>query len=232
MPKPKKKRTSNAVSPIAARDTGQLPQGGVFGSTILPRLTTPEEREAFELPDLEPIVAKLRKDLAGAPNSEYRLELYRLTLLRLETIRDKGARQYQRLMAGGELVNPEDLDPYAERLLDIIAGLSIERDRLYLEARVMQAPKAEISNPSFLPPKEPTPVAVLQFAASSSPVPDPMSLKDLAIYLNYKRQWLYQNWRTLDIPYFEEGRQPRFRKTSVDKWIEEREKAGKGKGKA
>jgi len=229
MPKPKKKRTPKAVSPIAARDTDQQPQGGVFGSTILPRLTTPEEREAFELPDLEPIVAKLRKDLAGAPNSEYRLELYRLTLLRLETIRDRGARQYQRLMAAGELVSPEDLDPYAERLLDIITGLSIERDRLALETQVMPAPQTAIPGPSSSPPKERLPIAAPRFAASSSPVPDPMSLKDLATYLNYKLQWLYQNWRTLDIPYFEEGRQPRFRKTNVDKWIEEREKAGKGK---
>jgi len=229
MPKPKRKRTAKNASPIAARDSAQQTKGGVFGSTILPRLTTPEEREAVELPDLESIVSKLRKDLAGAPDSEYRLELYRLTLLELETIRDKGAKQYNRLMASGELVNPEDLDPYAERLIDTIAGLSIERDRLCLEARVLQAPQAAIPGPSLSPPKETTPITAPRFAASSSPVPDPMSLKDLATYLNYKLQWLYQNWRTLDIPYFEEGRQPRFRKTSVDKWIEEREKAGKGK---
>ncbi|OHD20135.1 MAG: hypothetical protein A2Y38_14885 [Spirochaetes bacterium GWB1_59_5] len=219
MPKPKKKRTIKAASPISVASPVQYEQGGAFGSTLLPRLTTLDERENAQPPDIDPIVAMLKKDLVDASSLEHRAELYRLTLLELERIRDGAARRYTTLTAAGELVNPEDLDTYATRLLDSIAKLSIERDRLLLGV------KHDVPMHVEAPLALSTPAPMRASLVQSSPekvYPEVMTAVEVAELLRYKLPRFYQVYKSLGIPFFMEGRQPRFEKADVMKWKHER----------
>lgn len=221
MPKPKKKRTTKVASPISAASLVLPEQGGVFGSTLLPRLTTLDERENAQLPDIEPIVAKLRKDLAVGSSVEHRAELYRLTLLELERIRDGAARRYTTLTTAGELVNPDDLDAYAARLLDNIAKLTIERDRLLLE--IKHDALAPLHGKASLASSVPLPVhASLAQPLQEKVYPDVMTAEEVADLLRYKLPRFYQVYKTLGITMFWEGRHPRFLKKDVFAWMEKR----------
>ncbi len=46
-------------------------------------------------------------------------------------------------------------------------------------------------------------------------------VKGLAAYLRVKEQYVYQRVHTRTIPFFKVGKFPRFRKSMIDKWLEE-----------
>ena len=50
----------------------------------------------------------------------------------------------------------------------------------------------------------------------------------LAQYLRVGKQWVYQKVHHNDIPHLKIGKYPRFRKSKIDEWLEQKEK-GNGK---
>jgi len=47
-----------------------------------------------------------------------------------------------------------------------------------------------------------------------------MDVKGLAEYLKVKESWVYEKIHTKKIPFQKAGRFPRFRKDSIDKWLQ------------
>jgi hypothetical protein len=221
MPKPKRKRISKATARDAALDAAQQSQEGVLGSTQLPRSTSPEEREAFELPDLGALAAKLRRDLDREPDPARRLRLCDLALMELEAARDKGARLYTLQANTGELVNPEDIETYAARLSDLLAKFRLERERFSLQ-------NEPVSLPSLNDPETPIEMGVAAGVPSqrqgSGPkeYPDIMTIPEVAEFLRLKEWRFRQTYRSLGIPFFPEGRFIRFEKADVIKWMRSR----------
>jgi hypothetical protein len=217
MPKPKKKRVTKATVPKTDPSESSPGTAGVHGSTMLPFLSTPEERESFTLPDISAIKAKLKLDLERESNPSLCLELYNLALQELEAARDKGTRLYGIQNSSGELFNPEDLEQYAGRLVDLIAKLSLERKRLQLELgrKTLQAPLN--SEPPAI--KHPT-LVVDSFVSGSTPkqYPDVMTSEEVAEFLRFKLKRFYQVYKKLGIPHFREGHFLRFVKADIYKW--------------
>ena len=44
--------------------------------------------------------------------------------------------------------------------------------------------------------------------------------EELASYLKVNKQWVYQKVHSKGIPHFHVGKYPRFRKSIIDKWLE------------
>jgi len=49
-----------------------------------------------------------------------------------------------------------------------------------------------------------------------------LNVKELAGYLNVNESWVYEKVQFKEIPYFKCGKYLRFRKSSIDKWIDKR----------
>jgi excisionase family DNA binding protein len=177
------------------------------------------ERALFDLPVLEEVEAKLRQDLEKESNHDLRLRLYDLCLQELEAALAKGERLYAQQVAVGELVNPEDYAAYAGRLLDSIARYQLERDRLRL-AQDRKVPKVAGTAEQEMPPMATT--LVDSFAPSKTPknYPDVMTVAEVAELLRYKLPRFYQVYKSLGIPFFMEGRQPRFEKADILSWMQ------------
>jgi excisionase family DNA binding protein len=47
-----------------------------------------------------------------------------------------------------------------------------------------------------------------------------MDVKGLAGYLKVKESWVYEKIHTKQIPFLKAGRFPRFRRDSIDKWLQ------------
>ncbi len=227
MPKPKRKRISKATARDAALDAAQQTQEGVLGSTQLPRSTSPEEREAFEMPDLGALAAKLRRDLDREPDPARRLRLYDLALQELEVARDKGSRLYAMQINAGELVNPEDVEAYAVRLVELIAKLHIERERLSLD---QESGQSAIVASDIGPLMKSSIPSTSTFAPTSSVkvYPDILTAAETAELLRLKLARFYQVYQSLGVPYFTEHSQLRFRKAQVEAWVEQQEKSVRG----
>lgn len=221
MPKPKRRRAikSSSSDHVAESAPQSRDDNAVVGFAT--RLTGSEEREAFELPDLGDLAAKLRRDLDREPDPARRLRLYDLALMELEAARDKGARLYAMQTNAGELVNPEDIETYATRLADLHAKLRLERERLSLQ-----------DEPTS--PHSPyDPVAAVEMAPTASTpsqrqgsgpkeYPDIMTIPEVAEFLRLKEWRFRQTYRSLGIPFFLEGRFIRFEKADVIKWMRSR----------
>ncbi len=48
------------------------------------------------------------------------------------------------------------------------------------------------------------------------------TVKELAKYLKVDTSWVYKRVHLKDIPYFKLGKYPRFKKSEIDKWINEK----------
>jgi len=223
MPKPKRKRISKISARDVTLDVVQQPQCGVLGSTQLPRHTSSEEREAFELPDLVALVARLRLDLDRETDPARRLRLYDLSLQELEAARDKGARLYTMQSNAGELVNPEDVEAYAARLVELIAKLRIERERLKLGQELSQPVGASPELGRLVKSSIPS-TSTFAPASPAKVFPDILTAAETAELLRLKLVRFYQVYRSLGIPFFSENSQLRFRKAKVEAWVEKREK--------
>ncbi len=219
MPKPKRKLV--AKKPV----TDQVTEAPATRAGYAPQLTTPEEREAFEVPDLGAIVARLRLDLDREADPARRLRLYDLSLQELEAARDKGARLYAMQTNAGELVNPEDVEAYAARLVELIAKLRLERERLSLQ-------NERASSHSSYDPVTPVEMAPATIASGqiqgSGPkeYPDVMTIPEVAEFLRLKEWRFRQTYKSLGILFFREGRFIRFEKADVIEWVRSR-KQGK-----
>lgn len=221
MPKLKRRRatklsSSDTVAKSAPQSQDEKPAAG-----YAIRLTGPEEREAFELPDLGALAANLRRDLDREPDPARRLRLYDLALQELEAAQDKGARLYTMQSNAGELVNPEHIEAHVGRLIDLIAKLRLERERLSLR----NEPASPHSSPDPLRPVElPTGVSAPSQMQGSGPkeYPDIMTIPEVAEFLRLKEWRFRQTYRTLGIPFFVEGRFIRFEKDDVIKWMRSR----------
>lgn len=223
MPKPKRKRavkssSSDPVPESAPQSRDKTPAVG-----FATRLIGSEEREAFELPDIGALAANLRRDLDREPDPVRRLRLYDLALMELEAARDNGSRLYTLQANAGELVNPEDIEAYASRLLDMIAKLQLERERLRLEED-SSVPAVSITDARH--PARPVIPLISSFAqgAPAKIYPEILTAAETAELLRLKLSRFYQVYRSLGIPYFTEHSQLRFRKVQVEAWIEESEK--------
>lgn len=218
MPKPKRRRATKSPVTVQASEASTRSVG--YPSQLI----SPEEREAFELPDLGAFVARLRLDLDGNADHGRRLRLYDLALQELEAARDKGSRLYTMQTNAGELVNPEDVEAYAARLVELIAKLRIEKERLKL---AQESNRPAIAAPDMGPlMKASAPSAPSFSPASSAKVyPDILTAEETAELLRLKLARFYQVYRSLGIPYFTEHRQLRFRKAQVEAWIEKQEKS-------
>jgi len=221
MPKPKRRRAiKNSSSDTVAKSAPQSQdENQVVGFAM--QLTDSEERETFELPDLDTLSTKLRRDLAYEVDLTRRLRLYDLALQELEAAKDKGARLYTMQSNAGELVNPEDIEAYAGRLVDLIAKLRLEKERLSLR----NEPTSPHSSPDPLRPVElATGVSAPSQPQGSGPkeYPDIMTIPEVAEFLRLKEWRFRQTYRTLGIPFFVEGRFIRFEKADVIKWMRSR----------
>lgn len=185
------------------------------------RLTSAEERETFELPDLGVLVTKLRLDLDRETDPTRRLRLYDLALMELEAARDKGARLYSLQANAGELVNPEDVEAYATRLVELIAKLHIERERLSLqyEPALPHSPYDPVT-PVEVAPTASTPSQ--RQGSGPKEYPDIMTIPEVAEFLRLKEWRFRQTYRSLGIPFFLEGHLIRFEKADVVKWMRSR----------
>lgn len=221
MPKPKRKRV--AKKPV----TDQVTEALATRADYARQLTSPEEREAFELPDLGAVVARLRLDLDRETDPARRLRLYDLSLQELEAARDKGAWLYAIQTNSGELVNPEDVEAYAARLVELIAKLRIERERLSLDQESGQSAMSSTDMGRLV--KSSIPSAITFTPASSTKVyPDILTAAETAELLRLKLARFYQVYQSLGIPFFTEHSQLRFRKAQVEAWIEQQEKSACG----
>ena len=228
MPKPKRRRATKSSSSDHVAESAPRSREDIPAADIAMQLTSPEERAAFELPDLGALVARLRLALDRETNPARCLRLYDLALQELEAARDKGARLYTMQSSAGELVNPEDVEMYAARLVDLIAKLSLERERLRLDH--------EASSPLIPPPDaEPLVRSSVPSASSFAPAspakvyPEVLTASEIWEYLRLTEDRFYQTWERLGIPVFREGSQLRCRKTKLDAWIEKREKEAQAK---
>jgi len=221
MPKPKRRRATKSFSSAPVAESAPRSRDNTPAVGFATRLTSPEEREAFELPDLGALVARLRIDLDGETDPTRRLRLYDLALQELEAARDKGVRLYAMQTNAGELVNPEDIEMYAARLSELLAKLRLERERHSLQ-----------NEPASLPsPNDPGTRVEMVVAASvpshtqgSGPkeYPDIMTIPEVAEFLRLKEWRFRQTYRSLGIPFFLEGRFIRFEKADVIKWMRSR----------
>ncbi len=50
----------------------------------------------------------------------------------------------------------------------------------------------------------------------------------IAEYLKVKKTWIYQRVHEGSIPHYKLGKYPRFRKSVIDEWLKESERAGSG----
>ena len=223
MPKPKRKRATKSFSSAPVAESAPLPRDNTPAVGFTTRLTGSEEREAFELPDLGVLSAKLRLDLDREPDPERRLRLYDLALMELEAARDKGARLYTLQANAVELVNPEDIETYAARLSDLLAKFRLERERLSLQNEPSSPPS----------PKDPGTPIEMDVAASvpsqtqgSGPkeYPDIMTIPEAAEFLRLKEARFRQTYRSLGIPFFPEGHLIRFEKADIVEWIRSRKR--------
>lgn len=224
MPKPKRKRaikssSSDPVPESAPQSRDKTPAVG-----FATRLIGSEEREAFELPDIGALSANLRRDLDREPDPVRRLRLYELALMELAAARDKGSRLYTLQSNAGELVNPEDIEAYVSRLLDMIAKLQLERERLRLEED-SSVPAVSITDARHS--ARPVIPLISSFAqgAPAKIYPEILTAAETAELLRLKLSRFYQVYRSLGVPYFTEHSQLRFRKVQVEAWIEESEKS-------
>jgi len=218
MPKPKRKRTTNAVT-VPSASPAKIKADDPIDSNHLPLLTTQAERAIFDLPSIEDVEASLRINLEKESNHDLRLRLYDLCLQELEAALAKGERLYAQQVAVGELVNPEDYKAYAGRLLDTIARVQLDRDHLRL-ARDRKLPKMADTAEYAKSPKATS--LVESFAPSKTPkdYPDVMTAAEVAELLRYKLPRFYQVYKSLGIPFFMEGRQPRFEKADILSWMQ------------
>ncbi len=227
MPKPKRKRAtkSSSSAPVAESTPQSRDDNPEVGFAT--RLTGPEEREAFELPDLGALAAKLRRDLDREPDLARRLRLYDLALMELEAARDKGARLYTLQANAGELVNPEDVEAYASRLVELIAKLHIERERLSLD---QESGQSSIVAPDIGRLVKSSIPSASTFAPTSSVkvYPDVLTARETWEYLRLTKDRFYQTYKQLGLIYFRKGRELCFRKTQLDAWIEQQEKTALG----
>ena len=53
-------------------------------------------------------------------------------------------------------------------------------------------------------------------------------VKGLAEYLKVEESWVYQKIHSGELPHYKMGKYPRFRKSTIDEWLRQREK-GNGK---
>lgn len=221
MPKPKRKRVNKSSSGDTAGKSAPLPQDEKPAVGFAIQLTGSEERETFELPDLDTLSTMLRRDLDREADPTRRLRLYDLALQELEAAQDKGSRLYTMQSNAGELVNPEDIEAYAGRLVDLIAKLRLEKERLSLR----NEPASPYSSPDPLRPIElATGVSAPSQPQGSGPkeYPDIMTIPEVAEFLRLKEWRFRQTYRTLGIPFFLEGRFIRFEKADVIKWMRSR----------
>ncbi len=196
---------------------------GEVESAELPLLTTSRERLSFELPTPEDVEAKLRHELLQTMSLDLQLRLYDLYLQELGVAKDKFARLYAQQETAGELVNPEDCEDYANRLDDCINRLRIERDRLQLQFdRKIPLQATTVESATI---QSPLPL-VDSFASIRAPkdYPDVMTLAEVAELLRYKLPRFYQVYKGLGIPFFMEGRQPRFEKADILTWMQRTKK--------
>lgn len=221
MPKPKRRRATKLSSSYTVAKSAPQSQDENQAVGFATRLTGPEERETFELPDLDTLSTMLRRDLDREVDPTRRLRLYDLALQELEAAKDKGARLYTMQSNAGELVNPEDIEAYAGRLVDLIAKLRLEKKRLSLR----NEPASPYSSPDPLRPIElATGVSAPSQPQGSGPkeYPDIMTIPEVAEFLRLKEWRFRQTYRTLGIPFFVEGRFIRFEKADVIKWMRSR----------
>jgi excisionase family DNA binding protein len=50
-----------------------------------------------------------------------------------------------------------------------------------------------------------------------------LNVEELANYLKVKPPWVYRKIYTGEIPHYKVGKYPRFRKSKIDEWLDERE---------
>ncbi|MEW6564911.1 MAG: hypothetical protein AB1404_05345 [Spirochaetota bacterium] len=222
MPKPKRKRATKSSSSDPVAESAPQSRDNTPAIGFATRLTGSEERAAFELPDLGALAAKLRRDLDREPDLARRLRLYDLALMELDAARDKGSRLYTLQANAGELVNPEDNEAYAGRLVDLIAKLRLEREQSRLDQEAspppIPPPDAERMVRSSVP-------SASSFAPVSSPkvYPEILTASEIWEYLRLTEDRFYQTYESLGLPVYREGRQLRCRKTKLDDWIEKKE---------
>ncbi|HOY89780.1 MAG TPA: hypothetical protein PKZ09_08415 [Bacillota bacterium] len=221
MPKPKRKRNAKIGSPSPSSPRNGAKNPGEVEAATLTLLTTPEERLSYELPVPGDVEAKLRHELLQTKSLDLQLRVYDLFLQELGVAKDKSARLYAQQEAAGELVNPEDYEDYVGRLDDCINRLRIERGRLQLQLdRKVPLQTTTVEVATVQPP---LPLAD-SFAPARAPkdYPDVMTLAEVADLLRYKLPRFYQVYKELGIPFFMEGRQPRFEKADVLTWMRKR----------
>lgn len=221
MPKPKRRRATKLSSSDTVAKSASLSQDEKPAEGFAMQLTGLEERETFELPDLDTLSIMLRRDLDREVDPTRRLRLYDLALQELVVAQDKGARLYTMQSNAGELVNPEYIEAYAGRLIDLIAKLRLERERLSLR----NEPTSPHSSPYTVTPVElATGVSAPSQPQGSGPkeYPDIMTIPEVAEFLRLKEWRFRQTYRTLGIPFFVEGRFIRFEKDDVIKWMRSR----------
>jgi predicted DNA-binding transcriptional regulator AlpA len=171
------------------------------------------------LPDIAEKVNAVQRSVTKAKSFETKVGTIDLAIDELQGIKSEGWVQYQELVKGRALDDPDPFWDYDTKLDRAIWELSIHRKRLMLEEqdRSIQPPTPE-------PAKAPR----LEFTASSEntpgtpPTPDVMDTKALAEYLRCSESWIYKNYEAEGIP-FSMTAGLRFLKSSVDDWLRSRE---------